>query len=90
MVTKPDLTDPFTGEQSGSLYRFWRSGPSRRASILNPDADATCYTMRTYVVQRDDRQSDSVHPVRYTTCQSAPRFEVKGTTQPVEDKSDRK
>jgi hypothetical protein len=36
--------------------------------------DTFCYTMRTYKVARDDKDSDSVHAAGYTTCQPATRF----------------
>jgi hypothetical protein len=38
--------------------------------------DSFCFAMRTYKVARDDAQSDSVHPVGYTTCQPSKRFQV--------------
>jgi|SRR5882724_7790974 len=66
---------------SSATYSFPRSG--KRMQILNPNVDATCFTMRTYVVQRDDRDSDTVHPVSYSTCQPSPRYEVKVTRRPV-------
>lgn len=34
---------------------------------------ATCFAMRTYLVEQDAPDSDSVHPVGYTTCQPASR-----------------
>jgi hypothetical protein len=45
------------------------------------DADATCYTMRSYVVARDSNNSDSTHLVSYSTCQPAARYGVKTTEQ---------
>ncbi len=88
-VTKPNSTDPSSSEPSSSPFRYWAG--KTRVRGLRPDLDATCYTMRTYLVQRDESDSDSVHPVSYTTCQPAPRFAVKVTTQqPVEKDSDSK
>jgi hypothetical protein len=43
------------------------------------DGDATCYTMRSYVVERDSKDSDSTHMTGYSTCQPASRFRVKTT-----------
>jgi hypothetical protein len=47
----------------------------------NPDAQlvtgATCYAIRSYVVARDDKESDSTHFVRYSTCQPASRYRLK-------------
>jgi hypothetical protein len=45
------------------------------------EADATCYTMRSYVVARDSKDSDSTHPVSYSTCQPASRYRVKTTEE---------
>jgi len=41
------------------------------------DADATCFTMRSYVVARDSKDSDSTHPAGYSTCQPSNRYQVK-------------
>ena len=48
-------------------------------SLLNgqlPD-DTTCYAIRSYVVARDSKNSDSTHPVSYSTCQPASRYRLK-------------
>jgi hypothetical protein len=37
-------------------------------------SDATCYAMRSYKVARDEKGSDSTHPVAYSTCQPASRI----------------
>jgi len=44
----------------------------------NP-ADATCYSIRSYVVARDSKHSDSTHPVAYSTCQPANRYRLRNT-----------
>lgn len=41
------------------------------------EADAMCYTIRSYVVARDSKHSDSTHPVGYSTCQPASRYRLK-------------
>ncbi len=41
--------------------------------------DSICYKIRSYVVARDSKDSDSVHPVKYTTCQPASRYRLKTT-----------
>jgi len=43
---------------------------------LLPD-DTTCYAIRSYVVARDRKNSDSTHPVSYSTCQPASRYRLK-------------
>lgn len=39
----------------------------------------TCYAIRTYVVARDSKDSDSTHPVSYSTCQPTQRYQLKTT-----------
>ncbi|MFZ0954953.1 MAG: hypothetical protein WAN60_01320 [Candidatus Sulfotelmatobacter sp.] len=46
----------------------------RRALDQN---DATCYSIRSYRVTRDDPESDSTRLVAYSTCQPAARYQVK-------------
>jgi hypothetical protein len=52
-----------------------------RKGIAWPDgplaADVTCLSIRSYVVKRDSKNSDSVHPAGYSTCVPASRFRVK-------------
>ena len=44
----------------------------------NPlDADNTCLSIRSYVVARDSKDSDSTHPVGYSTCQPSNRYQVR-------------
>lgn len=52
-------------------------------SLVYPDAqlteDTLCYTMRSYVVARDSKNSDSVHPTGYSTCHPASRYRLRTT-----------
>ncbi len=41
--------------------------------------DTVCYAIRSYVVARDSKDSDSTHPVRYSTCQPAARYQLRTT-----------
>jgi len=43
-------------------------------------ADTYCLKIRSYVVARDSKNSDSVHPVGYTTCVPASRFRLRTAT----------
>jgi hypothetical protein len=43
------------------------------------DADTTCYSIRSYVVARDSKDSDSTHPAGYSTCQPTNRYRLKST-----------
>jgi hypothetical protein len=75
-------------------YKVFRSLTDTRTLLLGPDADAgmflsgidgplgaeaTCYKIRSYVVARDSRNSDSTHPVSYSTCQPAARYQLRTT-----------
>ena len=48
---------------------------------VSPDGplatDFTCLSIRSYVVKRDSKNSDSVHPAGYSTCVPAKRFRLK-------------
>jgi len=46
---------------------------------LQIDADTTCLKIRSYVVARDSKDSDSTHPVSYSTCQPSSRYQLKTT-----------
>ena len=52
------------------------------------EAGPTCYAIRSYVVARDSKDSDSTHPAGYSTCQPATRYGVK-TIQVQPDPADR-
>jgi hypothetical protein len=39
----------------------------------------TCYSIRSYVVARDSKDSDSTHLAGYSTCQPATRYGLKTT-----------
>lgn len=75
-------------------YKVFRSKSDARTLLLRPDIDAgmflsvidgqlgaetTCYKIRSYVVARDSKHSDSTHPVSYSTCQPAARYQLRTT-----------
>jgi hypothetical protein len=75
-------------------YKVFRSNTNKRTLLLGPDADAgmilsglggdldgvtTCLMIRSYVVARDSKDSDSTHPVSYSTCQPSTRYRVRTT-----------
>jgi hypothetical protein len=43
----------------------------------SPENDGLCYTMRTYVVAREDNTSDTTHVVRQLKCTPASTFGFK-------------
>jgi len=75
-------------------YKVSRSKSDTRTLLLGPEADAgmilsgldgqldadiDCLKIRSYVVARDSKDSDSTHLVRYSTCQPASRYRLKTT-----------
>ena len=49
--------------------------------------DSYCLNIRSYVVARDSKNSDSVHLTGYTTCVPASRFRLR--TADIHERSDR-
>jgi hypothetical protein len=43
------------------------------------DRDNVCYTMRSYIVARESRNSDSTELVGYSTCQPSSKYELRIT-----------
>ena len=75
-------------------YKVFRSNTNKRTLLLGPETDAgmllsglggdldgvtTCLKIRSYVVARDSKDSDSTHPVSYSTCQPSSRYRVRTT-----------
>jgi hypothetical protein len=87
-----DITvkDPIDRLQIGK-FKVFRSKTETRTLLVGPEADAgmfltgmegpdgTCYAIRSYVVARDSKDSDSTHPVSYSTCQPAKRYVLRTT-----------
>jgi hypothetical protein len=79
--------DQFRVDQGQVDLRTGKSKPEakRRTLALGLDGrlddDATCYSMRSYVVARDSKNSDSTHPTGYSTCQPASKYRLKTTEQ---------
>jgi hypothetical protein len=45
-------------------------------------SERTCYTMRSYLMKRDDQRSDSTRQVGYSVCQPSSTFDMKETVEP--------
>jgi hypothetical protein len=69
--------------QLGSDYLGEMRWPDTDAGMfdasLKPqvDTDTACFSIRSYVVARDSKDSDSTHPVSYSTCVRSDRYHVK-------------
>ena len=79
--------DQFRLDQGQVDLRTGKSKPEAKTRTLalgldgRLDDDATCYTMRSYVVARDSKDSDSTHLTGYSTCQRATKYRLKTTEQ---------
>jgi hypothetical protein len=81
-LTAAGLSDGLSAENSGlnSDERFGLMRPWAEANSWNaePTAQSFCYKIRRYLVERDDRNSDSTHIIGYSQCQRASRYSLKG------------
>ncbi len=48
---------------------------------IEEDRDNVCYTMRSYIVARENRDSDSTKLVGYSTCQPSSKYELRITVE---------
>jgi hypothetical protein len=62
-----------------SSLQWLQLDPMAVRADARPGDDTLCYKIRSYVVARDSKDSDSVHPVGYSTCQPASRYRLKKT-----------
>jgi hypothetical protein len=65
------------GENDSLIIRSLDS--HRRHIITLQQNEATCYTLRTYRVARENPHSDSTRPAGYSTCERATRFQLRTT-----------
>lgn len=83
-VAPPKSNMLFTGDDA-AILRDDGSSPqlSEYARDLRKfdtgDSHDTCLTMRTYVVARENRNSDVTHRVRYYECVPAWKFDIRTT-----------
>jgi hypothetical protein len=62
-----------------SSLQWLQLDPMAVRADAQPGDDTLCYKIRSYVVARDSKDSESVHPVGYSTCQPASRYRLKKT-----------
>jgi hypothetical protein len=67
-IVRPDFSGMAASDRSDQDGR--RVDPAR-------DGDLTCYTIQSYLVKRQSRDSDVIEPVGHSTCQRASRYGVK-------------
>ncbi len=75
----------FPNVQSGLTHRGVNL--SRPLLLRNPGkwegalSERTCYTMRSYLMAREDRHSDSTRQVGYSVCEPSSTFDVRETVE---------
>ena len=52
------------------------------------ERNGVCFTMRTYVMAREDKNSDVTYPVRVTRCMPDSKLEFKSAVAPVRRSQD--
>jgi hypothetical protein len=84
LKAEPNLRNPINrilvGDYRPHLSQF--SVPQallQMGSDLPMPSDTACLKMRVYKVARDSPNTDSMHPVSYTTCSPAARFVLHTT-----------
>jgi hypothetical protein len=84
---------PYPKTAPGEGFRLFLNTPAwpKPTVVVRPDGqsativlpggeyvgDPICYSIRSYLVARDEKDSDSTHPVGSSTCQPARRYGVK-------------
>jgi hypothetical protein len=59
-----------------------RSDRDHRGIVPERDGELTCYTIHSYLVKRQSRDSDVTEPVGHSTCQRASKYGVKTVEEP--------
>jgi hypothetical protein len=59
------------------------SATTANTSSVDDEQDIVCYSIRSYVVARDKKDSDATHAVSESTCQPASRYGVHSADQQV-------
>jgi len=85
LLTQQQVSQAFSTD-AGRLN--WSVDPTMVTSDKRPIDDTVCYKIRSYVVARDRKGSDSVHPVGYSTCQPAAKYRLR-VTQMTADSAQR-
>jgi hypothetical protein len=86
-LVRPDMLRP-SGVSDGLSVNKSDLGSDHRFGLMRPWADTPglhieeepqdlCYKLRTYIVERDDKYSDSTQVVGYLECQPASRYSLR-------------
>jgi hypothetical protein len=84
LVSPKDQPGPFETSPAEAVHAQPQvttlAAPNINDFVASPGGtplDSYCLKIRSYVVARDSKQSDSTHLVRYSTCQPASRYRLK-------------
>ena len=69
--------DSYQLDNRGKIFLPYRIGSGGDPLNEYANNDTTCYAIRSYVVARDAKDSDSTHPTGYSTCRPSDRYHVK-------------
>jgi hypothetical protein len=84
IAAKPSEHSEMLLSMDGTLVDMGRHG--RFASEF--ERDGVCYTMRTYIMAREDQDSDATRMVRATRCLPAWKLEFKTAVTPMHQGKD--
>jgi len=70
-----------TFDISGNIIPYPLFPGDRFPSQKEASEESLCYNIRSYVVARDDKDSDTTHPIGSSTCQPARRYALKNTDE---------
>jgi len=84
----PRITHPTSATDAPEVERPWGLGQPLLEHdgdmvFRDFDRDGVCYTMRTYVMAREDKSSDTTRMVRYQKCLPAWKLNFKSAIAPV-------
>ena len=80
-TASPDRPSSFHSKSADEVLKAMREFDARDG--LELERDGVCYTLRTYEMARDERDSDSTHMVRATRCLPAWKLQFKTATESV-------
>ena len=78
----PDRQSAFHYKSPDELFQALRDFDAARDG-LELERDGVCYALRTYVMARDEQDSDATHMVRAIRCLPAWKVQFKTATESV-------
>ena len=88
LLSDPGLTSQALSAESIARFRVTNKRLAdlrkhhARGIPLDADGQPVCYTMRSYLMEREDPQSDVTRVAGYTTCQPSSSYSFKTADAP--------